>query len=86
MLLAVCPGELGKCVLCARCVDRHSVRHVGSVHMCTGAKRVGTSGAQGLGVQHRGCAEERECHSGATGHGVQGGICHLALTSRRLRG
>lgn len=72
MLLAACPGELGKCVLCARYVGRHSVRRVGSVRMCAGAKRAATSGVQGLGVQHRGCAEERGRCSGATGHGVWG--------------
>lgn len=71
MLLAVCPGQLGS-VCCVPGVGRHSVRHVGRVRMCPGTKHAGMSGAQGLGVQHRGCVEERECRGGATGHGVQG--------------
>lgn len=79
VLLAVCPGELCKCVLCARYADHHSVRGVGSVCMCRGW------------VYHTESVQRRGRVVGGLLGMVCRGIpvtwpCGLALTSRSLLG
>lgn len=44
-----------------------------------GTTRAGTSGVQGVGVQHRECAEEREGCSGGYWAWCAGDTCHLAM-------
>lgn len=90
MLLAVCPGELCKCVLCARYVHHHSVRGVGSVRMCRGPRVQARVVCRGWVYNTESVQRRGRVVAGVTGHGVQGipvtWPCGLALTSRRLLG